>query len=170
MGLQRRDVRPRLLGVHLRARRREERAQRGVVEVRTGGRSLVEELDRSLAGDQRLLAAARNARGKYKKGQVVEGVLGSSEIWNSEIDRIERFHEQFGTTAYPVGMHSPGFIAETDEEAKEPFYPGYKEIRDRIGALRGSARWKTIGAIVSSWLVTLPLAGLIAALCWLALR
>ena len=34
-------------------------------------------------------------------------------------------------------MHSPGFIAETDEEAKELFYPGYKEIRDRIGALRG---------------------------------
>jgi probable LLM family oxidoreductase len=48
-----------------------------------------------------------------------------------------RAAEQFGTTAYPVGMHSPGFIAETDEEAKELFYPGYKEIRDRIGALRG---------------------------------
>lgn len=48
-----------------------------------------------------------------------------------------RAAEQFGTTAYPVGMHSPGFIAETDEEAKELFYPGYKEVRDRIGALRG---------------------------------
>jgi alkanesulfonate monooxygenase SsuD/methylene tetrahydromethanopterin reductase-like flavin-dependent oxidoreductase (luciferase family) len=34
-------------------------------------------------------------------------------------------------------MHSPGFIADTDEKAKELFYPGYKEIRDRIGALRG---------------------------------
>src|ERR1700733_7874950 len=45
--------------------------------------------------------------------------------------------EQFGTPAYPGGMHSPGFIAQTDEEAKELFYPGYKEIRDRIGALRG---------------------------------
>ena len=48
-----------------------------------------------------------------------------------------RAAEQFGTTTYPVGMHSPGFIAETDEEAKELFYPGYKEVRDRIGALRG---------------------------------
>jgi probable LLM family oxidoreductase len=48
-----------------------------------------------------------------------------------------RAAEQFGTTAYPVGMHSPGFVAETDEEAKELFYPGYKEVRDRIGALRG---------------------------------
>src|SRR3984957_17663627 len=49
----------------------------------------------------------------------------------------QRATEQFGTTAYPVGMHSPGFVAETDEEAKELFYPGYKEVRDRIGALRG---------------------------------
>jgi len=53
------------------------------------------------------------------------------------IELYQRATEQFGTTAYPVGMHSPGFIAETDEEAKELFYPGYKEIRDRIGALRG---------------------------------
>jgi probable LLM family oxidoreductase len=53
------------------------------------------------------------------------------------VELYQRATEQFGTTAYPVGMHSPGFIAKTDEEAKELFYPGYKEIRDRIGALRG---------------------------------
>jgi probable LLM family oxidoreductase len=52
-------------------------------------------------------------------------------------DLYQRAAEQFGTTAYPVGMHSPGFIAETDEEAKELFYPGFKEMRDRIGAQRG---------------------------------
>ena len=34
-------------------------------------------------------------------------------------------------------MHSPGFVADTDEEAKEMFWPRYKVIRDRIGALRG---------------------------------
>lgn len=53
------------------------------------------------------------------------------------VDLYRRATEQLGTTAYPVGMHSPGFIAETDEEAKELFYPGFKVIRDRIGALRG---------------------------------
>lgn len=53
------------------------------------------------------------------------------------VDLYRRATEQLGTTAYPVGMHSPGFIAETDEEAMEAFYPGYKVIRDRIGALRG---------------------------------
>ncbi|MGN6125809.1 MAG: LLM class flavin-dependent oxidoreductase [Humibacter sp.] len=53
------------------------------------------------------------------------------------IDLYHRATEQLGTTAYPVGMHSPGFIAATDDEAKSLFYPGYKVIRDRIGALRG---------------------------------
>jgi probable LLM family oxidoreductase len=53
------------------------------------------------------------------------------------VDLYRRATEQLETTAYPVGMHSPGFVAETDEEAKRLFYPGYKEVRDRIGALRG---------------------------------
>jgi probable LLM family oxidoreductase len=53
------------------------------------------------------------------------------------IDLYRRAAEQFGTTAHPVGMHSPGFVADTDEEAKEVFWPHYRVIRDRIGALRG---------------------------------
>jgi len=53
------------------------------------------------------------------------------------VDLYRRATEQLGTTAYPVGMHSPGLIAATDDEAKELFYPSYKVIRDRIGALRG---------------------------------
>lgn len=53
------------------------------------------------------------------------------------IDLYRRAAAQFGTTAYPVGMHSPGFIADTDEEAKEIYWPHYRIMRDRIGALRG---------------------------------
>src|SRR5690348_10909493 len=53
------------------------------------------------------------------------------------VDLYRRAADQLGTVAHPVGMHSPGFIADTDEEAKEVFYPRYKVMRDRIGALRG---------------------------------
>ncbi|MEU4291283.1 LLM class flavin-dependent oxidoreductase [Kribbella sp. NPDC026596] len=53
------------------------------------------------------------------------------------LDLYRKAAEQFGTTALPVGMHSPGFIADTDDEAREVFYPRYKVMRDRIGALRG---------------------------------
>jgi adenosylhomocysteine nucleosidase len=66
---------------------------------------------RRFAGDEELLAAARQARGGYRKGRVVEGVIGSSEIWNSEIDRIERFHEAFGTTAEEMETASAAQIA-----------------------------------------------------------
>lgn len=62
---------------------------------------------------------------------------GPPERFAPHIDLYERAAEKFGTTAHPVGVHSPGFIADTDEEAREVHWPHYKVIRDRIGALRG---------------------------------
>lgn len=62
---------------------------------------------------------------------------GSPDRFLPYIDLYQRASEQFGTAAQPVGIHSPGFIAATDEEARELFWPGYREIRDRIGAQRG---------------------------------
>ena len=66
---------------------------------------------RRFRGDEGLLAAARNARGLYRKGRVVEGVIGSSEIWNSEIDRIQRFHDAFGTAAEEMETASAAQVA-----------------------------------------------------------
>src|SRR3954469_20325526 len=54
---------------------------------------------RRFAGDEQLLGAARSVRRGYARGRVVEGVIGSSEVWNSELDRIQQFHDRFGTTA-----------------------------------------------------------------------
>ncbi len=62
---------------------------------------------------------------------------GVPKRFASYIDLYRRAAEQFGTIAHPVGMHSPGFIANTDEEARELHWPHYRVIRDRIGALRG---------------------------------
>ncbi|WP_097233709.1 LLM class flavin-dependent oxidoreductase [Streptomyces zhaozhouensis] len=62
---------------------------------------------------------------------------GAPDRFAPYVDLYRRANERGGTTALPVGLHSPGFVAPTDEEAKELFYPGYREIRDRIGALRG---------------------------------
>jgi probable LLM family oxidoreductase len=62
---------------------------------------------------------------------------GAPKRFAGYIDLYRRAAEQFGTTAHPVGMHSPGFIANTDEEARELHWPRYRVIRDRIGALRG---------------------------------
>jgi probable LLM family oxidoreductase len=81
---------------------------------------------------QSVLRAAR-----YGLPLMLAVIGGSPERFAPYIDLYRRAADQFGTVAHPVGMHSPGFIADTDEEAKELYYPSYKVIRDRIGALRG---------------------------------
>ena len=65
---------------------------------------------------------------------------GAPQRFASYLDLYRRAAEQFGTTAHPVGMHSPGFIANTDEEARELHWPYYRVVRDRIGAERGWPR------------------------------
>ena len=66
---------------------------------------------RRFASDERLLAAARGVRGQYRKGRVVEGVIGSSEVWNSELDRIKQFHDRFGTTVEEMDAAATAQIA-----------------------------------------------------------
>lgn len=66
------------------------------------------------------------------------GIIGGAAVrFAPYIDLYRRAAEQFGTVAYPVGMHSPGFVAESDDEAKETIYEDYKASRDKIGAERG---------------------------------
>jgi probable LLM family oxidoreductase len=74
---------------------------------------------------------------KYGLPLMLAIIGGSPERFAPYTDLYRRASEQFGTAAQPIGMHSPGFIADTDEEAREVFYPRYKVMRDRIGALRG---------------------------------
>jgi alkanesulfonate monooxygenase SsuD/methylene tetrahydromethanopterin reductase-like flavin-dependent oxidoreductase (luciferase family) len=46
--------------------------------------------------------------------------------------------EQFGQDeTLPIGVHSPGFIAETDQEAKDTLWPHYEVMTNRIGRERG---------------------------------
>ncbi|PFA63165.1 5'-methylthioadenosine nucleosidase [Bacillus sp. AFS015802] len=49
-------------------------------------------------GDEALLAAADAVKDTYKKGKVVEGTIGSADVWNNEVDRIQWFHEKYGTS------------------------------------------------------------------------
>ena len=44
---------------------------------------------------------------------------------------------QLGRTVLPIGVHSPGHVAESDAQAREELWPAYRVMRDRIGAERG---------------------------------
>jgi probable LLM family oxidoreductase len=80
-------------------------------------------------------SVVRTAR--YGLPLMIAIIGGNPERFAPYVDLYRRAADKFGTTAHPVGMHSPGFIADTDEEAREIHWPHYKVMRDRIGALRG---------------------------------
>ena len=44
---------------------------------------------------------------------------------------------KLGQELRPIGVHSPGYVAATDEAAREEMWPSYRVMRDRIGAERG---------------------------------
>lgn len=53
---------------------------------------------------------------------------------------VELYHDELASrnvASLPIGVHSPGHVAVTDEKAAEQLWPGYKALRDRIGAERG---------------------------------
>lgn len=45
--------------------------------------------------------------------------------------------EQMGKPVQPIGQHSPGHIAATDDEAKNRIFPHYQAMHANIGASRG---------------------------------
>ena len=54
------------------------------------------------------------------------------------VDLYRRALEQLDKPAdLPVGVHSPGHIAETDEQARDELWPHYRVTVGRIGAERG---------------------------------
>lgn len=62
---------------------------------------------------------------------------GDPQRFAPYVDLYRRTHEQRKTPMQPVGIHSPGYVAATDEQAREEFWLPYKGMRDRIGKERG---------------------------------
>ena len=58
------------------------------------------------------------------------------------VDLYRRAVDEVGAGHLPVGVHSPGHIAPTDEQARAELFPHFKANRDRIGAERG---WPPMG-------------------------
>jgi alkanesulfonate monooxygenase SsuD/methylene tetrahydromethanopterin reductase-like flavin-dependent oxidoreductase (luciferase family) len=48
-------------------------------------------------------------------------------------ERLQRFNKPL----QPIGVHSPGHVAETDDQAKEELFPHHLAMMNRIGAERG---------------------------------
>jgi len=65
---------------------------------------------------------------------------GESTRFKPFVELYHRALAELGHPGLPVGVHSPGHVAGTDEEATEELWPHWREMRDRIGAERGWGR------------------------------
>ncbi|SFJ54105.1 adenosylhomocysteine nucleosidase [Halobacillus dabanensis] len=66
---------------------------------------------RYFEGDKDLLAAAKAVKKTHEEGKVVEGTIGSADVWNNEVDRIQWFHENYGTSVEEMETASGAQIA-----------------------------------------------------------
>jgi probable LLM family oxidoreductase len=62
---------------------------------------------------------------------------GSSGRFSSYVDLFYRALGESGKAKLPVGVHSPGHVGPTDEQAREDLWPNYQVLMSRIGAERG---------------------------------
>jgi len=67
---------------------------------------------------------------------------GSPQRFVGYSDLYRQMLERFGKPTLPIGVHSPGHVAATDEQAREELWPHYAGLMNRIGAERG---WQPIG-------------------------
>ena len=80
-------------------------------------------------------SVVRTAR--YGYGLMLAIIGGSAERFRPYVDLYHRSLDSFGRDRLPVGIHSPGHIADTDAQAWEELYPAMEANRNAIGAERG---------------------------------
>jgi probable LLM family oxidoreductase len=62
---------------------------------------------------------------------------GDPRRFRPYVDLYRQALSEFGHEALPIAVHSPGYVADSDDQAREELWPYFKEVRDRIGASRG---------------------------------
>ena len=79
---------------------------------------------------------------RYGMPMMLAIIGGTPDRFAPYVELYQQTLAQLGKELLPIGVHSPGHIADTDEQAKEELYPDMKKMRDRIGAERG---WAPMG-------------------------
>ena len=74
---------------------------------------------------------------RYKIPMTLAIIGGDPKRFLPYVDLYKRAQAQLDTGVMPLGVHSPGLVADTDEEARETLWPGYRAMHDRIGRERG---------------------------------
>lgn len=74
---------------------------------------------------------------RYNLPLMLAIIGGDPKRFRPYVDLYHRAIDQLGGAKLPIGVHSPGYVADTDEQAREELWPNYKKMHDRIGVERG---------------------------------
>ena len=74
---------------------------------------------------------------RYGYGLMLAIIGGPAARFRPFVDLYHRSLDSFGSDPLPVGVHSPGHIAETDQLAWEEAYEGFESMNNTIGKERG---------------------------------
>ena len=74
---------------------------------------------------------------KYAMPLVLAVIGGSPAAFVQFADLYRSALGQYGHEELPIGMHSPGHVAATDDEAREQLYPHQADLYTRLGRERG---------------------------------
>ncbi len=74
---------------------------------------------------------------RYRLPLMLAIIGGNPLRFATYVDLYYQALEQVGGDPLPIGVHSPGHIADTDQQAREDLWPAWREMRNRIGAERG---------------------------------
>lgn len=74
---------------------------------------------------------------KYGMPLMLAIIGGDPNRFRPYVDLYLQALGQLGKQVQPVGVHSHGYVADTDAQARDELWPDYKAMRDRIGAERG---------------------------------
>lgn len=74
---------------------------------------------------------------RYDMPLMLAIIGGEPERFKPYVDLYHRAYAEIKRPVKPIGVHSPGYVAATDEQAREELWADYKQMRDRIGKERG---------------------------------
>lgn len=74
---------------------------------------------------------------RYGFPLVLAIIGGAPDRFAPYVELYRQASKDMGHVPHPVGIHSPGLVAETDEEAQRLAWPAFKTSWDRIGKSRG---------------------------------
>ena len=74
---------------------------------------------------------------RYRLPMMLAIIGGPAERFAPFADLYRQALDQLDAPELPIGVHSPGHIADTDEQAREEAWPHYQVMHNRIGRERG---------------------------------